>query len=143
MVPLVDAHYGIRMACILIASLLAALYLRAVRHTITQPGLIRLIASLPVLAYCVVAPTALRFPEEVVSRAIVAFSLSWVLSFKTLAMAIGRGALADPKLTTVQFTAFAVLPLSPGTPSSKKQSFSRSSSQLLFRFYAKVGGWVG
>lgn len=78
----------------------------------------------------------MRFPEEVVTRAVVAFSLSWVLVFKTLALCINRGPLADPRLTTVQFCAFAVLPLSPGTAS--KPLSTRSSSQLLLRFYAKV-----
>ena len=133
-----DASYGIRIGCILVASLLAAMYLRLLRDA-TQHSFLRLLASLPVLAFCVVTPTALRFPEEVVSRAVVAFSLTWVLSFKALAMAINRGALADPRLTTLQFCAFAVLPLSPGGPAAKNAAFTRSSSQLLFRFYAKVG----
>lgn len=131
---LVHTHkYGVYMACIGTTSVLAALYLRLVRN-ITQPGIVRLLASIPVLCFCIVAPLGLRYPEEVVSRAVVAFSLSWVLAFKTLAMAMNRGALADATLTTVQFCAFAVLPLSPGSPAKK----TRSPLQLLLRFYAKV-----
>lgn len=105
------APYLERFGSIACCTLVCALYL-VFLVTKLPPITARLVASVPVLFFCIVAPLA--FPlDEVITRAVVAFTTTWLLVFKTLALTLDRGALVQPGLNTWQRVAFGVLPLSP------------------------------
>ncbi|KAL6660455.1 hypothetical protein ACP70R_002001 [Stipagrostis hirtigluma subsp. patula] len=84
----------------------AALYSRAVSSRL-RPGIPRLAALLPVVAFLAAAP--LVFTSAVV-RGTAAFFLTWLGAFKVALMAAGRGPL-DPNLPVLQFIFTAALPV--------------------------------
>ncbi len=110
-VPPTTAPFAVRIASIAGCTLVASLYLVLLVSKL-PPITARFVASIPVLYFCFIAPLSFTL-DEVITRAIVAFTTTWLLVFKTLALALDRGALVHPGLDTWQRVAFGVLPLSP------------------------------
>ncbi len=71
------------------------------------PGTLRLALSVPVVAFCIMCPLGFKM---VTIRGNLGFVFSWVASFKLLAASGGRGPLARPSLSTVQFLCMLLLP---------------------------------
>jgi hypothetical protein len=85
----------------------AALYARA-SSSLLRPGLPRLLALLPVLAFLAAAP--LPFTSSATVRGTAAFFLAWLCMFKVGLLAAGRGPL-DPALPLLTFLFTALLPV--------------------------------
>ncbi|XP_037488549.1 probable long-chain-alcohol O-fatty-acyltransferase 4 [Triticum dicoccoides] len=90
-----------------IAAAAAALYARA-SSSLLRPGLPRLVALLPVLAFLAAAPLAFASSTNV--RGTAAFFLAWLGTFKVALLAAGRGPL-DPALPVLTFLFTALLPV--------------------------------
>jgi hypothetical protein len=84
----------------------AALYAR-VASTRLRPGLPRLAALLPVIAFLAVVPMSFSSPMV---RGLSAFILAWLGAFKVALLAAGRGPL-DPTLPVLPFVFTAALPV--------------------------------
>ncbi|TVU13320.1 hypothetical protein EJB05_40368, partial [Eragrostis curvula] len=85
----------------------AALYARAV-STRLRPGLPRLAALLPVVAFLAVVP--LVFTSSAIVRGVAGFFFTWLAAFKVALLAAGRGPL-DPALPALPFIFTAALPV--------------------------------
>ncbi|KAM0850994.1 hypothetical protein ACQ4PT_052705 [Festuca glaucescens] len=85
----------------------AALYARA-SSSLLRPGLPRLVALLPVLAFLAAAPLA--FTSSASVRGTAAFFFAWLCMFKVGLLAAGRGPL-DPALPLLTFLFTALLPV--------------------------------
>ncbi|KAL6851493.1 hypothetical protein ACP4OV_020426 [Aristida adscensionis] len=85
----------------------AALYTRAASSRL-RPGVPRLAALLPVIAFLAAAPLAFAASANV--RGTAAFFLAWLGVFKVALLAAGRGPL-DPALPALQFVFAAALPV--------------------------------
>ncbi|SPT15878.1 unnamed protein product [Triticum aestivum] len=90
-----------------LAAAAAALYARA-SSSLLRPGLPRLVALLPVLAFLAAAPLACTSSTNV--RGTAAFFLAWLGTFKVALLAAGRGPL-DPALPVLTFLFTALLPV--------------------------------
>uniref|UniRef100_A0ACD5YBG9 Uncharacterized protein n=1 Tax=Avena sativa TaxID=4498 RepID=A0ACD5YBG9_AVESA len=116
----------------------AALYARA-SSSLLRPGLARLVALLPVLAFLAAAPLAFAFSASV--RGIAAFFLAWLGAFKVGLLAAGRGPL-DPSLPVLPFLFTALLPVklfgAAGAAASTNKASSSSKPLFLVSCAIKV-----
>ena len=91
-----------------------------------RPGLPRLAALLPVLAFLPLPPLAFRALHP---RAISAFFLAWVAEFRLLLLASGQGPL-HPSLPLPAFTFVATLPVTLRDPRAAAAAAGRQSLGL-------------
>ncbi|CAL5016439.1 unnamed protein product [Urochloa decumbens] len=91
---------------VFLAAAVAALYARVASSRL-RPGLPRLTALLPVIAFLAVAPMSFSSPMV---RGFSAFMLAWLGAFKVALLAAGRGPL-DPALPVLPFVFTAALPV--------------------------------
>ncbi|CAD6264102.1 unnamed protein product [Miscanthus lutarioriparius] len=85
----------------------ASLYARAASSRF-RPGLPRLAALLPVVAFLAAVPLA--FTPSAVMRGVAGFFFAWLGAFKVFLLAVGRGPL-DPSLPVLPFLFTAALPI--------------------------------
>ncbi|GFR44068.1 hypothetical protein Agub_g5163 [Astrephomene gubernaculifera] len=104
-----------------------------------QPGLPRLLASLPAFIVFGLSPVYVR--ESMVLSGCLGLTLMWVANFKLLAYSGNRGALAHPGVTNgVQWGALLLLPFFP-TKSGRKPC-SASSRAALLGVLLRLGVWL-
>lgn len=100
------------LALVLGFSVLAGAWIQALDRRLA-PGFTRLLAVLPVVAANLVLTCLFCRGTDATTVILVAFNTAWLSSFKALAWAMNRGALADALLTPVQFIATYMAPLTP------------------------------
>lgn len=82
--------YATKLVALTAATLLQALWLRFTATRIAPPAA-RFAAVAPLLAFNAAAPLIFRRDTEAVTLAFAAFMVTWLGSFKALALAAGRG----------------------------------------------------
>ncbi|TVU13300.1 hypothetical protein EJB05_40347, partial [Eragrostis curvula] len=119
----------------------AALYARSA-STLLRPGLPRLAALLPVIAFLAVVPLA--FTASAIVRGVAGFFFAWLATFKVALLAAGRGPL-DPDLPALPFIFTATLPVklsrrssAAGATSSKATSVSLVSCAVKVAVIAAI-----
>ncbi|KAM3244215.1 hypothetical protein ACQJBY_055877 [Aegilops geniculata] len=97
-----------RDSIIAMAPLAAVLYVRLM-SLVLRPGLVRLVALLPVLTFLAAAPLAF---SSTILRGTAALFIAWLCLFKVALLAVGRRPL-DPALPVIPFVFTASLPVMP------------------------------
>ncbi|PSC74403.1 putative long-chain-alcohol O-fatty-acyltransferase 5 [Micractinium conductrix] len=118
-------------------------WISAACHWAPRSPAARLAAASPACALNVVLPLLFVAGSEPLSRAFSIFLISWLASFKALALAVGRGPLAMQRWTLPQLWALYALPLVPAGGSTqlrrRPSQLQGSPPRLLLRWAAKVG----
>jgi hypothetical protein len=116
-----------------LAVFVAALYSRAASSHL-RPGVPRLAALLPVVAFLAAVPLA--FAYSAILRGVAAFFFTWLTALKVALLSAGRGPL-DPDLPVLPFVFTATLPIKlarrpgPGAGETAMSPKSKSSSSLV------------
>ncbi|PRW60188.1 putative long-chain-alcohol O-fatty-acyltransferase 5 [Chlorella sorokiniana] len=113
-----DHSYPARLLALAAGALLTAAWVFAARRL--APGLPRLAAALPVLAFNCAAPLLFRRldatdrskPNEMISVGMIEFAFVWLCCYKVLAWVCNRGPLVRP-WRPLQFAAIMLAPISP------------------------------
>lgn len=117
------AHpYPLKLSATVLWTLVAAAWLRAVARRL-GPGAAAAVATLPVVLVNALVPlvfhriggAASAAQDEAVTVAFAAFLLTWLASFKALALAAGRGPLAEQPWPLLQTWALLAAPIVPVT----------------------------
>lgn len=104
-----------------------------------SPGPMSFLGVLPVLVINTVAPLTFRSPSEILSVFVVSFVLTWLSSFKVLALCLNRGPLAQHRNDRfVPFALYMLLPLLPEDPPVTDKAMSEDgevAAELLDRWH--------
>ncbi|PRW20389.1 acyl- --sterol O-acyltransferase 1-like isoform B [Chlorella sorokiniana] len=120
--------YAHKMAGVAACTLLqAAWLLRVASHASSPPA--RLLLTLPVLAANAAIPLAFKRDTEGVTVAFAGFMLAWLANFKSLALAAGRGPLAQQPWSVMQAWVLLVVPI---VPASKRDAENPGPPLMLF-----------
>lgn len=141
--PWPHAHgpYGRALAVIAFTQIVGAVYLHANGRKL-GPGLPRLLAVLPVIAFNLACPLLFDRQTDITTIVLVAFNFAWLSSFKALLWALNRSELASPRLTTPQFVALLLTPLTPVSenPQRKWRQEAVPSKTLMMKGLLKFAG---
>ncbi|KAL4431416.1 hypothetical protein ABPG75_006672 [Micractinium tetrahymenae] len=144
--------WHIKLAGLAAYTLASAFALRAGSAAVAGPTR-RLALALLCVAGNAAVPLLFHRTREGVSVAFSAFILTWLASFKALALAVGRGPLAQQRWRPLQFWALYALPLVPAAPPTAAAPRRRPSrlklggpgepAHLLLRWLAKAAVTAG
>lgn len=119
--------YAHRMAGVAACTLLQAAWLLRVASRASSPAA-RLLLTVPVLAANAIIPLLFQRDTEGVTVAFAGFMLAWLANFKSLALAAGRGPLAQQPWSVLQAWVLLVAPI---VPASKRDAESPGTPLLL------------